>query len=496
MKVSEDVIKAKSARKNAKGSLTRVANQLRKQLVLEPGEKYNFLQLDKFSIEEDAKKLQTKLSALQECNEAYSKIGLETLYKAKAADDVIVQFEDEVDSYWIDARQEATKVLNSYKFEYSTALDRYLKNIEEENKVDVKASAQSQIELNKVKKKAETDIRRQINRWKLMKTEWFCIIESAEKVTVESTKLDSEALLKRPILIDVATLNKSLKDQWDTIKDFLETLWDILYENDTDQDKAEKLVDFDINAEAKRMHQAATELGRLSMVVQKQSVQEKEEVSSVVKSAVTEEDKTPLKMDKIQTPKFSGKAEDFASWKEKFSSLVPKGRVKAETAILLEQAVPEGKRYLLRGCGDDYEKMFTVLQKELAPTRDVINSINLQLSKLKKISPDDKESDRKFVNMVESIEKMERDLTAINRVSVLANCNTIQEIEGKLPHLVKTDWFKRKREKGLDEEEDQIKFKDFLSFLIDYKYIAKDGIAEYERAKAMNAKSYTALVTG
>ena len=81
LKVSEDVIKAKSARKNAKGSLTRVANQLRKQLVLEPGEKYNFLQLDKFSIEEDAKKLQIKLSALQECNEAYSKIGLETLYK-------------------------------------------------------------------------------------------------------------------------------------------------------------------------------------------------------------------------------------------------------------------------------------------------------------------------------------------------------------------------------------------------------------------------------
>ena len=127
LKVSEDVTKAKSARKSAKGSLTRVANQLKKQLVLEPGEKYNFLQLDKFSIEEDAKKLQIKLSALQECNEAYSKVGLETLYKAKVADEVITQFEDEVDSYWIDARQEATKVLNLYKFEYSTALDRYLK---------------------------------------------------------------------------------------------------------------------------------------------------------------------------------------------------------------------------------------------------------------------------------------------------------------------------------------------------------------------------------
>ena len=200
-------------------------------------------------------------------------------------------------------------------------------------------------------------------------------------------------------------------------------------------------------------------------------------------------------MDEIQTPKFTGKAEDFASWKQRFSSLVPAGREDAEIAILLEQAIPENKRYLVRGCDNDWEKMFEVLQKELAPTRDVVNSINLQLSKLKRISADDKEGDRKFVQLVESLEKMERDLKAINRVSVLANCNTLQDIECKLPQLVKMDWFKRKREKSLDEETDLSKFNDLMLFLIDYKYIAKDGIAEFERAKATNAKTYTALVT-
>ena len=92
--------------------------------------------------------------------------------------------------------------------------------------------------------------------------------------------------------------------------------------------------------------------------------------------------------------------------------------------------------------------MLDVLQKELAPTRDVVNSVNLQLSKFKRISADDKESDRRFVQLVEALEKMERDLTAIDRISALANCNTLQEIECKLPHLVKTDWYKRKREKN------------------------------------------------
>ena len=176
--------------------------------------------------------------------------------------------------------------------------------------------------------------------------------------------------------------------------------------------------------------------------------------------------------------------------------MVPKGRDDAETAVLLEQSIPENKRYLLRDCGQDYKKMLEVLRKELAPTRDVVNSINLQLSKLKRIMPDDRESDRKFVYMVESIEKMQRDLKAIDRISVLANINTIQEIEGKLPQLVKTDWFKRKRENNLDEKTDDEKFEDFMIFLSDYKYIAKDGVAEFERAKATNARSYTALVTG
>ena len=49
--------------------------------------------------------------------------------------------------------------------------------------------------------------------------------------------------------------------------------------------------------------------------------------------------------------------------------------------------------------------MLDILQKELAPTRDVVNAVNLQLSKLKRITSDDKESDKKFVLMVETIEK-------------------------------------------------------------------------------------------
>ena len=131
LNVSEEVKSAKKARTAAKGALTRVANQLKKDLVLDVEGKYDFLKMDKFSIEEDAKKLQLKVETLENVNEAYVNAGLSVLSQNKVGDEIVAEFEDEAAIYWAEARKEATSVLNLYKFEYTTALDRYLKNIEE-----------------------------------------------------------------------------------------------------------------------------------------------------------------------------------------------------------------------------------------------------------------------------------------------------------------------------------------------------------------------------
>ena len=73
-----------------------------------------------------------------------------------------------------------------------------------------------------------------------------------------------------------------------------------------------------------------------------------------------------LKLKGLTAPQFSGKAEDFASWKERFLALVPKGRSKEEVAALLELSIPAKKVYLLRECKqDDYEGMLKILQQEL-----------------------------------------------------------------------------------------------------------------------------------
>ena len=485
LKDLEPVKTAKKARTTARSALTRVANQLKSSLVLNEGGKYDFSKLDKFSIKADADKLVASLGNLQTANEAYLKVCQDELVKLeKESEELFNKLEEDSANYWLEARKEATILLNLYKYEYSTALTRYLQNIDEEGKTAT-VSKVTTGEAQKQKREAEKDLVRQLHRWNLRKADWFAILEQTEQEIDGKTASPS----KEDSLIDAIKRIEDIRTQWTEIKGFMDTLWDAFSSMEVEKVDAEGRINFEFDKEARRMRLVLSKLEALSLSVQGRSV-------TSVSEKANSSDKARLKMDKIQTPRFTGKAEDFALWKERFCSLVPKGRDDAETAVLLEQSIPENKRYLLRDCGQDYQEMLEVLRKELAPTRDVVNSINLQLSKLKKIMPEDKESDKKFVYMVESIEKMQRDLKAIDRISVLANINTIQEIEGKLPQLVKTDWFKRKRENNLDEKTDDEKFKDFMIFLSDYKYIAKDGVAEFERAKATNARSYTALVTG
>ena len=126
---SSEVQAAKTIRKTAKCALTRLANILKKELILEAGKKYDFSEIDKYSIKTDAAKLEQNLELLSTNNETYAKVAREVLIKSGASEDSLVELDNTVYKYWIDSRKEATEVLNIYKFEYSTALERYLKTL-------------------------------------------------------------------------------------------------------------------------------------------------------------------------------------------------------------------------------------------------------------------------------------------------------------------------------------------------------------------------------
>ena len=67
------------------------------------------------------------MSTLNQSNEKYGEVAREVLVRNKAFDAVMNDLEESIEQYWIDARKDATSVLNLFKYEYSTALNIYLK---------------------------------------------------------------------------------------------------------------------------------------------------------------------------------------------------------------------------------------------------------------------------------------------------------------------------------------------------------------------------------
>ena len=191
LKELETVKAAKKARTAVKSALTRVANQLKVSLVLKDEEtKYDFAKLDKFSIKVDAEKLKSNLESLQNQNEAYGKVCKDELLKiTDSNDEVFNQLDEETATYWSEARKEATSLLNLYNYEYSTALDRYLKNIDEEGKADIVPKTVNAAEVQKQKRKLENDLNRQLHRWNLRKTDWFAILEQTEQEIADSKEI-------------------------------------------------------------------------------------------------------------------------------------------------------------------------------------------------------------------------------------------------------------------------------------------------------------------
>ena len=322
---SQEVQAAKNIRKTTKGALTRIANQLKKDLVLEPGNKYNFTKIDKFSISADADRLEKKLEELYQQNEAYVKVCKEVLIKNKASEDVLDKFEESNDSYYYEAKKDASLMLNLYKYEYTTALQSYLKSIEEDNKPVVAAAELSSTDKLKIKKKADGDITRQQSRWNLLKTEWECLLSQAETDTESTRSLTVEDLLKQPLLIDADQQLKLLGEQWESIKSFQETLHEVYEAGGVEPLEAARKLEFDASGQVKRMQVVKAELSRLSVAIKRKEVDKTVSSTATLVTPAVATASTALKMDKIQTPKFSGKPEDFATWKDRFIALVPRG---------------------------------------------------------------------------------------------------------------------------------------------------------------------------
>ena len=434
---SQELQSANKKRATIKSSVTKVANKLKASLSLDSGQKYDFTKINKRVIQDDYEKLKGNYCTLDKSHDSFVEKCLEAACEAGISQTEIDDFQSDQDQDFEKYRTVALEVLGLYEFEYKTALDQYLLNIKEETKFMPAVQQQTEIQVNAAKQKSKSEAKKMLSRWICIKEQWTALVGNINKNTEGTQDLSVEQLNEKTFLFDAENDLKEVESEWKMLFDFHNELLDQLEAAEYDEKSIKESLEFDLLAQIRVKSGLVNTLKRF---VQYQKIK-KTTTESKVEAAVISGEKTGIKLKGLSAPQFSGKAEDFASWKERFLALVPKGRSKEEIAALLELSIPSKKVYLLRECSqDDYEGMLDVLQRELAPTRDVINNVKLQLAKMKKIVAEDKDGDRKFITMVEDLEKISRDLKAINELSVLANSSTLDEIERKLPPVVLTWW--------------------------------------------------------
>ena len=201
----------------------------------------------------------------------------------------------------------------------------------------------------------------------------------------------------------------------------------------------------------------------------------------------------PVKLAKVDNIEFSGEYRDFASFKRNFETIVVPNRDAADIGLRLRQALPSKHLHLVDNFEPkQYLEMMQVLKSKFGNPRHIVSSCLKDIDKLK--TP---QSDESFVSFVEDLEKIERDLKAVNLQDRLYHETVLTKLEHLLPEKVKSDWSEYASDNDFITDEAVIEdvFKGFLQFLTKYKKRVDFQISQNE-ALPSTVRSKFCLVTG
>ena len=154
-----------------------------------------------------------------------------------------------------------------------------------------------------------------------------------------------------------------------------------------------------------------------------------------------------IKINKPDIPIFSGKARDFAAFKRDFLAIVVPNRQQEQIGLYVKQAVPLRYKHLIANkdlC--DCSDMMEIIEEELASSKLIINHTVQEIEDNKTPS-----SDNEFVKYMDSIEKIIRDLTTVDKLSKIVNTCIPRKLKYRLPIVINRNWeksFLKKQERN------------------------------------------------
>ena len=180
----------------------------------------------------------------------------------------------------------------------------------------------------------------------------------------------------------------------------------------------------------------------------------------------------PLKINKPDTLVFSGQARDFAAFKRDFMAIVVPHRDAPQIGIYLKQAIPEKHKHLVSNKElHEWQDMLDILEDELAAPKIIIDQTVGEIERMKTPT-----TDRAFIEFVDSLEKIQRDLTTLDQLSEISNTAILSKLEGKLPAQINHDWTMKVIREKLAKKASTEKFEQFMCFLKEAKEATKYNV--------------------
>ena len=184
-----------------------------------------------------------------------------------------------------------------------------------------------------------------------------------------------------------------------------------------------------------------------------------------------------LKVNKMKAPLFNGDIRDCASFRTDFERIMC--LTYGKDPFILKSCLTGEALEVVKRVDNNYDEMVRRLDLKYGRPEKVTDSILNEIKRLKVANDGDH---KKFIDMVDTIEKCWLDLKQLNLQREMSSATMISKIEKFLPSTQRREWSLRRQKILFDEE----KFPLFLEFLIAEKEAMEYIEGDFRESKVVN----------
>ena len=223
-------------------------------------------------------------------------------------------------------------------------------------------------------------------------------------------------------------------------------------------------------------------------------IQQKEKALTKVEKKSTQEKggSMEMKLERMKMPSFSGNIRDFPCFKNDFKKQVmPLMKGNSDAAVYaLRSCLKDEPSDLVRNVSNDIEEMWKRLDERYGRLSKLTDAIMYDIKQLKAVPDSD---NKRFIDLVNTIERAYRDLKAVNMESELSNSTIVSIIEERLPPHAKSMWCLKVSDKD-STVDDVNKFPHLLEFLLQHRRAIEYASSDLRTTKRCTHVSFDTTV--